>query len=433
VSAASIVPNIPPDQELSPELTAYFADRRLLRRNVFFIIIGNLGLNLGLGISTTLSIMHMKACGVSDMAIATMSGINLWVVAYLVMYFSWRSDHTVSRWGRRTPFTFISMWFIVITTALFPFYTIPVSLILLYAVKFLFNDMQASTWSLIVFDCVPRHLLGRIMAINTVAAGVTGYLVNRYGMAFAESNEKLVFLLSAGTVLVLLSTAMIGIKEPPIRNPSVTPFRPWSALQLGLKDKRIIMLMLGVTMLYGFLQMWGAWNTLWATNTQGYGLGLSKTELGKALSWGSLLSMVIAIPNGYLIDKISGLRIMMLFWLLQLATLAVVLTSVHSSTGLMVVGLMVLSYGGLFTAGDLMVIKSAHPKDIGSVTSSNAFIRNIYNGSLSFCGGIMIAWSGKDQPHYFNALMLGMVMATVGLGILFLHTWIMRRQTGHSL
>ena len=89
--------------QLSPELEAYYKDGRLLRRNMFFIIIGNLGLNLGLGISTTLSILHMKASGISEIAIATMAAINLWLVAFLVMYFSWRSDHTVSRWGRRTP------------------------------------------------------------------------------------------------------------------------------------------------------------------------------------------------------------------------------------------------------------------------------------------------------------------------------------------
>ena len=162
--------------ELSPALKAYYADTALLRRNVVFIIIGNLGLNIGLGVSTTLSILHMKASGVSDLTIALMSGINLWVVAYLVMYFGWRSDHTVSRWGRRTPYTFLAMLFIVVTTALFPFYTAPASLILLYAVKFLFNDMQASTWSLVVIDCVPRHLLGRIMAFNTVACGAAVFL-----------------------------------------------------------------------------------------------------------------------------------------------------------------------------------------------------------------------------------------------------------------
>ena len=412
---------------MSPELLAYYADRKLLRRNIFFIIIGNLGLNLGLGVSATLSILHMKASGISDLTIAAMGGINLWVVAYLVMYFSWRSDHTVSRWGRRTPFTFIAMWFIVVTTALFPFYTAPASLILLYGVKYLFNDMQASTWSLIVIDCVPRHLLGRMMALNAVAGGVTGFVVSRYGMALAENNEKMVFLISAGVVFTLLSTAMLGVKEPPIHHPATTPFRPWSALQVGFKDKRIIVLMLGVAMAYGFLQMWGSWNTLWATNTQGHGLGLSKTELGEALSWGSLLGIVIAVPNGYLIDKISGLRVMTLFWLLQLATLAFIMTCVQSSTGLLIVGLMTFSYGGLYTAGDIMVIKSAHPKDIGSVTSSNAFIRNLYNGSLAFIGGIVVAWSGKDQPNYFNALILGMVMATIGLGILCLHAWIMRR------
>ena len=429
MTTAAPLPPSKPDvdgEELSPALKAYYADTKLLYRNILFIILGNLGLNLGLGVSTTLSILHMKASGVSDLTIALMSGINLWVVAYLVMYFSWRSDHTVTRWGRRTPYTFLAMWFIVITTALFPFYTAPISLILLFGVKYLFNDMQASTWSLIVIDCIPRRLLGRIMAINAVAGGVAGFAVSRYGMALAETHEELVFLLSAGIVFVFLSIAMLGVKEPPFNNPATTPFRPWSAMQVGFKDRRIIILMLGVTMLYGFMQMWGFWHPLWATNSEGQGLGLSKTELGEVVSWGALLSIIIALPNGYLVDKVPGIRILTIFWALQLASLLYVLSFVHSSAGLLVVCLMTYSYGGLFTAGDIMIIKSAHPKDIGSVTSSNAFIRNLYNGSLAFFGGIAVTWAGNDKPNYMNALILGTCMATLGLSTIFSYAWLTR-------
>ena len=412
---------------LSPELEAYYKDRKLLARNMFYIILGNLGHNIGLGISTTLSILHMKSCGMSEVTIATLAAVNYWVVSYLVMYLSWRSDRTVSRWGRRVPYTFLSMWFIVVTTAMFPFYTVPASLLLLFAVKYLFLDMKGSTWSLIAIDCVPRDMLGRMLAINTVAGGITGFLVARYGMALAENHERLVFLLSAGIVLVLTSVAMLGVKEPPVRYPATTPFRPWSALKVGMKDKRIIFLMLGVAMINGFLMMWGSWNMLWATNTQGQGLALSKTELGEAGSWGALLGILIALPNGYLIDKIGGIRIVFVFWFLQLATFAYVLTLVKSATGLLIVGLMTSTYGGLYTAADMMVWKSAHPKDMGSVTSSNSFIRNMYHGTLTFFGGVVIAWSGKDQPDYFNALILGMVMSTIGMSFFFFHAWLMRR------
>ena len=159
-------------------------------------------------------------------------------------------------------------------------------------------------------------------------------------------------------------------------------------------------------------------------------MGISKSELGRVSSWGALLGIVIAIPNGYLIDKIKGIRIMVLFWSLQLATFIYVLSFVQNSTGLLIAFLLTLSFGGLQSAGDIMIIKSAHPKDIGSVTSSNAFIRNLYNGALAFCGGIAVTWSGSDQPHYMNALILGMSMATLGLGMIFVHAWLMRKKAG---
>lgn len=395
---------------------------------MFFIIIGNIGHNLGLGISTTLSILHMKSNGVSESTIALMSACNFWIVSYLVMYFSWRSDRTVSRWGRRIPYTFISMWFIVACTALFPFFHVTASLILLYVVKYLFLDMKGSTWSLIAIDCVPRHLLGRMLAINTIAGGISGFLVTRYGMRLAEINEPLVFMLSAAIILIFTSAAMIGVKEPPVRYPATTPFRPWSALQVGLKDKRILLLMLGVAAINGFIVMWGSWNMLWITNADGDGLGLSKSDLGDAASWGMLLGILIALPNGYIVDKIGGLRVVAFYWFMQLATFLFVLTQVRTTTGLLIVGLLTATYGGLYTAADMMVWKNAHPKDMGSMTASNSFIRNMFAGSLTFLSGIAITWSGKDQPNYLNAFALGIIVATMGMGLFLIHHWVMQRK-----
>jgi hypothetical protein len=415
-------------QFLSPELEAYYKDRRRLAWNMSFIIIGNIGHNIGLGISTTLSILHMKASGVSEVTIATMAAVNFWVVSFLVMYFSWRSDHTVSRWGRRIPYTFMSMWFIIATTALFPFFTAPISLILLFAVKYLFLDMKGSTWALITIDCVPRDMLGRMIAIGSIAGGITGFLVTRYGLRLAEAHEKEVFLISAGVVLVFTSIAMLGVKEPPVRYPATGPFRPWSALQVGFKDPRIVVLILGVAMISGFMMMWSSWNVLWATNTDGYGLGLTKTELGEASAWGSLVSILVAVPNGYLLDKVGGIRVVAAYWIFQLATLAFILTQVRTATGLLVVGLMTSAYGGFYTAADMMVWKSTHPKDMGSMTSSNSFIRNMYHGTLTFFGGVVVAWSGKDQPNYINAMILGGVMTTVGMVLFVVYAWLMRRR-----
>lgn len=77
------------------------------------------------------------------------------------MYFSWKSDHTVSRWGRRVPYLWISTPGIIVTVALFPFMTCKWVLLVLVLIQLFFMDWKNSTISLLQIDLVPRNVLAR--------------------------------------------------------------------------------------------------------------------------------------------------------------------------------------------------------------------------------------------------------------------------------
>ena len=82
-------------------LETFYADRRLMWRNVVFIAIANLGWGLVFGIVTNLMRKKLLDLGVTESIQGAMNGINGWAVMFLVMLFSWMSDHTISRVGRR--------------------------------------------------------------------------------------------------------------------------------------------------------------------------------------------------------------------------------------------------------------------------------------------------------------------------------------------
>ena len=78
--------------------------------------------------------------------------MNLWAVSFLVMYFSWKSDHCTSRLGRRTPFVLLSLPFLICAVVLFPLFSEKWVLVGLMVVYYFFNDMSASTYPLLSID-----------------------------------------------------------------------------------------------------------------------------------------------------------------------------------------------------------------------------------------------------------------------------------------
>ncbi len=82
-------------------LAAYYQDRPLMWRNITFIGIANLGWGLALGIIGPLIVLKLVGLGVGESIQNTIGTVNSGVSGILVMIFSWTSDHTISRLGRR--------------------------------------------------------------------------------------------------------------------------------------------------------------------------------------------------------------------------------------------------------------------------------------------------------------------------------------------
>ncbi len=409
------------DYRSRPELAAYYADRKLMWRNVILIGISNLGWGLAGTLTVPLITLKLLELGVRENIQATIGSFNGWILSFLVMWFSWMSDHTCCRLGRRKPYLFMAAPFIIIPMVIFPFFSESKwvwFLIALQIIKMIAMDMKASTFPLLSIDCVPRDLLARTNSIFTIAGGVMGFLTMRYAGDLITVAEWFPFVLG-GTVMAITTLVALLIKEPPIHHPATERFKPWSTFKVAARDKRIFWLMLGVAMISGFISMNNTWVWFWAKET----LNLQRQDIFSALSWASLVNIVLAYPIGWLIDRWGGFRVVLIYWAGQVICFAWAM-NVHDKAGLIILSLATTVIAPLYAAADIMVYKSADPRDVGSMTSSNSCIRNMYGATLGFVAGWLIFFFG----HNFRiGFVIGIIMSTVGLMMFIIHHYQMRQ------
>ena len=407
-----------PTPAMEPALVAYYSDRPLMWRNVTLIGISNLGWSMVFGIISPLMSLRLLEKGIHEGLQATITSANQWLVAFLVMYFSWRSDHTVSRLGRRKPYLFISAPFIIASIFAFPFIELQASLVMLMLIQMLFMDMKASTFPLLSIDCVPRHLLARANSVFVILGGLMGFLSMRATAAILDLGEWVPYV--GGAALMTLTTIIaFWIREPPIHHPASKPFRPWSTFEAGWSDRRLIWLMLGAALLGQFTGMLVIWGWMWAKSS----LQLDRADIFIALSWCPLINMVLAFPIGWVIDRFGGLRVVVAFFILQATAFAWAM-NVHDKFSFMILMMAMTVYQPLYAAVDIMIYKAADPKEIGSYTSSTAFLRNGLGAMTTLVSGWIIRLTGQN---YEAAFVLGITASTLGMAFVLVYVWIVRR------
>jgi len=411
ISANHIMP------ELSPELTAYYSDTKLMWKNVMLIMLANVGWTISFSFLGPLMLLRLNRLGVNEGTLGLLGSSNLWIVSFLVMYFSWKSDHCTSRWGRRLPFLFMSVPFIVISISLFPFFVWMPILIALTIVQMLATDVKSSTFPLLSIDCVRKDVLARMGSINAIACGLVAFFGVRYGVRLADVAEWLPYSLGAGIMCITTYSATL-INEPPIHNPTAETFKPWSALKVGWSDRRNIIMMLGVGSIASFLCMYGFWVWLYAKNN----LHIERADCANALSWSALIGVALAFPIGWAIDKLGSYKIVSVFWVLQMFGFIYAM-QVNSVNSLIVLSIIACFTGPFYAGADMLVYKTCHPSVVGSMTSSNSFLRNIINGTMIFVSGYMI----QQTHNYKTAFILGICVSTFGLTMFWLYRYLMTR------
>ncbi len=399
-------------------LDLFYADRKLMWGNVGWITFGHFGMALSMTIVEPLMNLRLKAIGVSESSIGLLTSVNLWAVSFLVMYFSWKSDHCTSRLGRRTPFVLLSLPFITLALVLFPMFSQKWLLISLMLVYFFFNDMKASTYPLLAIDCVSKEVLARVSGLLSVMISLAGFLSSRIGARMADVSPTGVFVSAALIMTSMTLLALWRIKEPPIYHPAEGSFNLLAPIKVALRDRRILVLIVAVALLNAFPIIFKTWIWFYARAK----LGLSIGDTGVAMSWGMLLQMAVSYPAGWLIDRFGSYIALSIEWTLMLA-LAVCSTYVTNFNGLVVLTYVFFLFMPLQVAGDAILWKTIDKADIGSYTSTVALVRNFCTGTVVALSGFIIKWSGS----YIVAFWFGFTFSSIALVVFFVYRHIMKR------
>jgi MFS family permease len=398
-------------------LQAFFADKPRMWRNVFWTTFGQFGMTLSMTIVEPLMNLRLKAVGVSDSGIGLLASANLWGVSFLVMYYSWKSDHCTSRLGRRSPYVLAAVPFVTTTVILFPLFSAKWLLIGLFIVYWFFNDVKASTYPLLAIDCVPKNVLARVSGFIAMMMGLAGFLSSRIGAKMADVNEARVFLLAALTNMTMTLLAIWQIKEPPIVNPTTERFSFLAPIKVATRDKRILVLMIAVALLNAFPMIFKTWVWFYAKSK----LGLTIGQTGVAMSWGLLLQMGVSYPAGWLIDRFGSYIALVLTWVLMLA-LSVFSVGVKSVSGLILLTVFYSLVLALKVAGDTILWKTMDKADTGSYTSTVALCRNFCTGTVIALSGFLIRWTGS----YVAAFWFGFLLSSIALVVFFVYRHLMR-------
>lgn len=399
------------------DLSTYYADRKLMWRNVMWITFGNFGMALSMTIVVPLMNLRLKATGVSDSGVGLLTSANLWAVSFLVMYFSWKSDHCTSRLGRRTPYVLLSLPFLILALVLFPLFSEKWLLIGLMIVYYFFNDMSASTYPLLSIDCVSPDVFARVAGLVAVIISLAGFLSSRLGAKMADLHETRVFVLAAVAMTATTLLALWRIREPPIFHPATERFNFLAPVKIACQDKRILVLMVAVALLNAFQMIFKTWVWFYAKSK----LGLTIGETGVAVSWGFLIKTVVSYPAGWLIDRFGSYVALCIEWVLMLA-LALCSVYVANVSGLTLLMVLFSLFMPLQVAGDTILWKTMNKADTGSYTSTVALIRNFCTGTVIAISGYLIKWTGS----YVVAFWFGFLLSSIALIIFFIYRHLMR-------
>ena len=170
--------------------------------------------------------------------------------------------------------------------------------------------------------------------------------------------------------------------------------------------------------------MQNAWLWFWAKET----LHLERQAIFEALSWAGLLNIVLAYPTGWLIDRWGAIRVATVYFVGQLVCFGLAMT-ISDKFGLIALSLVSAVVAPLYLAVDIMVYKSADPKEIGSITATNSCIRNAWNATLGMAAGWIIFWCGHN---YRIGYVMGIVAATAGFTLLWIYRWLLSRSTASA-
>jgi len=327
---------------------------------------------------------------------------------------TWSDKHR-SRLGRRMPFLLFATPFVTLFIVLvgwgpevigliyagFPGLknsdsVVSVAMICAFSVLFqFFSLIVGSVYCYVFADVIPHQLMGRFMSLMQIVSMAGGWLFNKFLMGMVGEHTAWVYAIVGIVYFVVFMGMCLFVKEGEYPEPTrmssdhagrVTKVRQvlGTYTQECFGHRFYLLLFLGTAITQVSTVCRGLFNALFATKE----LGLTTQQFGEVMADGSLVSIVILVFSGYLMDKLHPLRVFTLSGVLVIFLNVFGYYWVKDYRTFYYVGLMIIVIYAIQGLSIIPMFAALFPDGrYGQFSSANALINCIFLILANWGGG----------------------------------------------
>lgn len=334
---------------------------------------------------------------------------------------STRSDRTRTKIGRRKPYLlfatpFVTLFMLLIgwapdlgqmLTMLLPgqLQTTAIVMILLgvFSICFqFFNMFVASIFYYLPPDVIPAEVLGRFMSLWTITWAATSFVINRY--LFPLVKDYMPWVYTGVAIVYFISFMVVCLK---VREGEYPPPEPEKKVSFAGKVKTFLRECYSI----GFYRLFfivcamnqvsiccrNLFQVFFAEQNLGMELGI----YGKILSYGSIVTLVLAFPVGLLVDKIHPIRVYLSGMALVIIVNLFGFFIVQGETSFLIFSLLLAIMYTLQNTSTLPLYAALYPKSrYGQFSSAMALVISMALIAFNFLAGVFIDWIGNYRYIY---------------------------------
>jgi MFS family permease len=383
----------------------------------------------------------LKAHGASDKEIGVIVGSFNAVLQLIIMApLGYYSDRLRTKWGRRIPILFWVTPFVTFFLAITPFApeitvwllrlpgpgdwlrSLPVAPIILVfgALVLLYRTAQTmtnTTFFGLLRDVIPDTHMGRFLALFRVFGAAGTFIITYWLLGHIETHSRQIFIGVALLNLTGFSAICWFVKEGqyPVVNPPPVNAAPrsafWAAVKTFIAESYRHPVYLWVYFiricLYGALLGLSGFVVFFPQQELGMNLG----EVGRMLSWPSLVWVFIAYPIGRLVDAQGAARV--------LGVGLVVITLGYLLSFFLVVGPLTFLVSSLVTGVAFWVVMMTglkltqeifHPLRYSQLAGANTIVQSVIIAIVISPGAGWALDAMKGWQHTLSLPLLGDVV-----------------------
>jgi maltose/moltooligosaccharide transporter len=364
----------------------------------FWLLLGDFCFTIMATALPTLLPLQLRTLGHDSAQIAWVLSLSSLVSLIFSPFIGVYSDRLRSRFGRRRPFLFISTPIMAAGLFLIPHLTVYWQLCVVVLIVQTANILLGALYYLYA-DVMPSVFMGRFLAAFRLVGSLGTLVFQWYLFPCFDTQPVMVWTLSATVFLIFFMLMICFVKEGKYDTPE-----PMSWINLtknymknGLGNRYIWFLWLTLGMVALATPSWSF--VILYTKEE---LNLSMEKIGHYTAYGTMATIVFALPAGWLIDRYGA----KLVWGISSTFLAAVdlwaYFCVHDEATLIL--FMLGNFGvNAFLSTSLMPMLYNHiAKDrFGEVVSAQSFVVQSFMFISTNVLGQMIVWLGQGYKISF--------------------------------